>query len=376
MIRAVFVTGMQRSGTTLLDKLLASHPSISLLSQPFPRLFSDVKRRFLEGRGGGADDYPLGDLFLETRYRPQDFADYLASLALDDEALVEIFRVMEGDSGQYTRIDSERLAALLPRLPRDGFAATLAQFYRGLAHRQGATRCGGKETSCEEFAPALLAAGFAVIVALRDPRDVLASLNHGTGREHAGRLKPTLFNLRSWRKSVAVALACEGHAGFLALRYEDLVSAPARALDRIAATLEITAFPADLGRDGLFDQTGREWRGNSSFGPRDGVGDAESRQVLLPPAVARFAEAACWPELHALAYPTALTRGELTEALSTFVDPYPLERPHLASYAVRERLAEEAERLARLVQPSVEADPAYFHFERARQRLAQAVGDA
>jgi Sulfotransferase family len=47
----LFVTGMQRSGTTLLEKLLHAHPELSVLSQPFPLLFVEVKRAFLESIG-------------------------------------------------------------------------------------------------------------------------------------------------------------------------------------------------------------------------------------------------------------------------------------------------------------------------------------
>ena len=44
---ALFVTGMERSGTTLLDRLLASQRHLSMLSQPFPLLFVETKRAFL-----------------------------------------------------------------------------------------------------------------------------------------------------------------------------------------------------------------------------------------------------------------------------------------------------------------------------------------
>ena len=64
---ALFVTGAQRSGTTLLEKVLASQPGISMLSQPFPLLFVEVKRAFLRSLGND-DPYPLGHLFRERRY--------------------------------------------------------------------------------------------------------------------------------------------------------------------------------------------------------------------------------------------------------------------------------------------------------------------
>jgi hypothetical protein len=91
---------------------------------------------------------------------------------------------------------------------------------------------GGKETLWEEMLPFLLERGAAGVIILRDPRDVLASLNHGRGAEYGGRLKPTLFNIRNWRKSAAFALHLERHPRFLWLRYEDLVTRPREVLDR------------------------------------------------------------------------------------------------------------------------------------------------
>ena len=46
-----FITGMGRSGTTLLEKLLCNHKDLSVLSQPLPLVFIDLKKRFLETLG-------------------------------------------------------------------------------------------------------------------------------------------------------------------------------------------------------------------------------------------------------------------------------------------------------------------------------------
>lgn len=44
----LLVTGMLRSGTTLLEKALNVHPDIKLCYQPFPELFINTKKAFLE----------------------------------------------------------------------------------------------------------------------------------------------------------------------------------------------------------------------------------------------------------------------------------------------------------------------------------------
>src|SRR5687767_3134087 len=95
----LFLTGMQRSGTTLLERMLG------LLSQPFPLLFVEAKSDFLRGLGRSGVRYPLGHLFLEDGYRPEDFHRHLEELRFDGARLQRIFEEMQGFSGQYTRVD-------------------------------------------------------------------------------------------------------------------------------------------------------------------------------------------------------------------------------------------------------------------------------
>ncbi|HEX4966687.1 MAG TPA: sulfotransferase [Thermoanaerobaculia bacterium] len=332
---ALFVTGMQRSGTTLLDKLLANHPQISLLSQPFPLLFVEVKRRFLALLGEAEARYPLGDLFLETRYGAADLHRFLAGLALDAADLRAVFAGMAGYSGQYTRFTPERLAAALETLAPGDLAAVLAQLYRSLAQEPTAGWYGGKEALGEELLPFLLDRGFRALVIVRDPRDVLASLNHGRGPEHAGRLKPTLFNVRNWRKSAAFVLHLEDHPNFFWLRYEDLVARPREVLERISSFLAIEPFAAELLAGPLRDQEGRLWPGNSSHGERFGIETASVSRYreILPPEVARYVEAACWPELRCFGYEVDLAWEAVPEVIRGFADPYEGARPELKGCA-------------------------------------------
>ena len=63
----VFITGMARSGTTLLEKMLANHPQLSMISQPFPRLFVHAKRQFVESLGQTQPLHALEHLFRNPR---------------------------------------------------------------------------------------------------------------------------------------------------------------------------------------------------------------------------------------------------------------------------------------------------------------------
>ncbi len=340
----LFLTGMQRSGTTLLEKLLG------LLSQPFPLLFVEAKRDFLRGLGRSGVRYPLGHLFLEDGYRPEDFHRHLEELRFDGARLQRIFEEMQGFSGQYTRVDP----AAIPRLPPRGFAELLTSLYRALS------TAGSKETICEEFLPYFLDQGWRCALILRDPRDVVASLNHGRGPEYGGRLKPTVFNVRNWRKSVAYALHLEGTPGFLWLRYEDLVADPGAVLQAFGL--------------GNFE-TGeiRGWTGNSSHGERLGVSAASvgAYRKVLSPEVIRFIEAACLPEMRLLGYPVSLDVEEAPGVLRDFKEPYEITREGMESDITSE---DEVRRLELLGEddPDTATRP-WFLFERAHARLRKAL---
>ncbi len=376
-MQTILVTGMQRSGTTLLDKILGNHPRISLLSQPFPLLFVEVKRRFLRLLGERDARYPLGNLFLESRYGEEDLCRFLDGLALAAPDVRAVLAESASFSGQYTRFSPERIEAALAGLESGDLACVLAQLYGSLAHRSNACWVGGKETLWEELLPFLLDRGSAGIVILRDPRDVIASLNYGHGPEQAGRLKPTLFNVRNWRKSVAFALHLHGRPRFLWLRYEDLVARPSEALGRITDLLGVEPFGEELFTDGIRDQDGRPWAGNSSHGALRGLDPlAPSRhRGSLPPEVHRYVEATCWPELQCLGYPVDLDRAEAPAAIREFVDPYEVTRPELASYTTGplSRADEELRRWELLNKgEGSEAQP-FFLFEDVFHRLREAM---
>jgi hypothetical protein len=373
----ILVTGMQRSGTTLLDKILGNHPRISLLSQPFPLLFVEVKRRFLRFLGEQDTWYPLGNLFLESRYGETDLHRFLDGLTLAAPDVRAVVAESAGFSGQYTRFSQERIEAALARLEPGDLASVLAQLYRSLAHRSAAGWVGGKETLWEELLPFLLDRGGAGIVILRDPRDVMASLNHGHGPEKAGRLKPTLFNVRNWRKSVAFALHLQGRSQFLWLRYEDLVARPSEALGRITDLLGVQPFGEEAFADGIHDQEGRLWEGNSSHGALRGIDPlALSRhRGSLPPEVRRYVEATCWPELRCLGYPVDLDRSEIPAVIRDFVDPYEVTRPELAGYTAdpSARSAEELRRWELLRSGGAGEARPFFLFEDFFLRLREAM---
>jgi hypothetical protein len=283
---------------------------------------------------------------------------------------------MSGFSGQYTHFAGPDIERFLQEFEPAGFAAALAGLYRFFAHRPEARLSGAKETICEEFLPYLVRRGWAAVVVVRDPRDVIASLDTGRGAEFAGRPKPLLFNLRNWRKSVAFALALDGQPGFVRVRYEDLVARPLDTLRGVTEALGLEPFPAGAFSGGIRDQTGALWEGNSSHGRRDGVSEASvGTQARLPAGVVRFIEAACLPELDCLGYPRAVTPAEAPAILDGFRQaPDAITgRPGMAAYADFTAVSRaERRRLELLANASPEESERFFILPGVRERLAAA----
>lgn len=373
---ALFITGAQRSGTTLLEKVLGRQEGINILSQPFPLLFVEAKREFVRSIGCGNDRYPLGHLFREAIDDRDAFDRFLQRWRTSVEELRKIFAEMADYSGQYTKFPDDVLNDALSRMSEDiDFAAVVASLDRLLAPPSPRSQWfGSKETICEEFVPHLLDRGFRCAIILRDPRDLIASLNHGRGHEFGGEIKPTLFNIRNWRKSVAFALAMESHPRFDWCRYEDLVRCPGDVLTRLASRLGLGDFDTACLNGEIVDETGGTWRGNSSHGDRSGISSASigTHRGVMPPAAVQLIEAACLPEMQLLGYRTSLTRSDAFGVLAELAEPYSNVRPDMEEDAASaENAAVERERLAHVTEPPGAGSSHWFLFQATHTRLRE-----
>ncbi len=290
----VVVTGAYRSGTTLLDRLLHEHPAASVVPQPMPYLWIAAKRRFLASIGHD-DPYPFGHLFLEDRYRPEELASFLDAQLLTDGDVAGLIDSMRSYSGVMTPevfdVASDLQGGTLLEIHHQ--AVSLLAERLG---RHGARVVGSKEILLEELAPWLSGCGVAVIVVLRDPRGMLASLVGGD--QWTGRLRPTLLALRTWRKSAAYALALAGDPSVAVVRYEDLLGPGAVVPPRVWSTLGLESPTSSAAAP-------EGWDGNTSYAtpPASAAQAAERAAEVLGSEVAAYVEAVCWPELRALGYP-------------------------------------------------------------------------
>ncbi len=261
----VFVAGLERSGTSLLFALLASHPNISMTRR------TNFWRYFVDQYGDLADDGHLDQCLAKMR-------QYKRLVVLD--------------------IDFDRLRDEFVAGPRT-YARLYSLMQAQVAQRRGKTRWGDKSLNIEQHADRLLAdyPNAEILHIVRDPRDRLASVLTRWKRRRGDVGAGTA----AWLWSIRLA---ERHvrrypSQYRIVRYETLVADPEAELREICSFIgedyheEMTTMIGG----GRFHDEGS----NSSYGSREqGVISTDSirkyEKVLSPIQVA-FIQAVAGAEM-------------------------------------------------------------------------------
>jgi hypothetical protein len=212
---AIFVGGMPRSGTSLMRAILDAHPDVAM----FP-----------------------GELPLWRHLAPVHAGLDLGRAAARDRlirALVSHPSVKRaGDA-----IDGRALAATLAAEPAVRLGTVFAHALRQCADRAGKPRWGVKDPRSEFHADRILAElpAASMVHMIRDPRDVLASQRATWGRA----AQHIVSTVADWRRSADIARRRQG-AGYVVVRYEDLVAEPAQVVGRVCRALGLDYRPEML----------------------------------------------------------------------------------------------------------------------------------
>jgi hypothetical protein len=276
-----FVTGMIRSGTTLLASLVSQMKEVRCLSDQNFEVFLDAKRKFLSSLR--IEEYHLLSHYFPVKYHP-----------------VELCRFLENTHFAESYSES---------LPDTGNAA------------------GRKEVLCEEFIPFFLKKGVKVIQIIRDPRDVIASIHLGRGSEFAGAHRPVLFDLRNWRKSVAFAIEAEGHPCFRMVKYEDLVQNPEDEIRKLADFLQTDYDYQASSGDKIPENSSFDFHNRGIYKSAIGTGIR-----LLPVELIKFTESVCFPEMVWLGYPVSENKQDFSQIIQSFSDPFIITRKEFSDF--------------------------------------------
>jgi hypothetical protein len=300
----IFIAGLERSGTSLIFALLASHPNIAMTRR------TNLWTHFYEQYGDLGDDANLERcITMMMRYRR------LQLLQPDREQLVEEFRAGPRTYG--------RLFALLEE-----------QY----ASRLGKPRWGDKSLNTERYVDAIVDAypQARIIHMLRDPRDRYASsktrwevrrggIGAGTA-EWLASARTADRNLARYPENVQV------------LRYEDLATEPERSLRSVCAFIDEPFAEEMFTLDGA--PVFRDKGANSSYGARSARTISASsvgkyRSVLTPSDIA-FVHMVAADEMARFGYDADPQPFTPPARLRFMIGNVPLECCRLLAWRVRE----------------------------------------
>jgi hypothetical protein len=299
----VFVAGLERSGTSLMFALLASHPSIAMTRR------TNLWTHFYEQYGDLSVPRNLDRcLDMMTRYKR------LVVLEPDPVRLRREFLAGEASYGRLFGLLEEQYA-----------------------QRLGKPRWGDKSLNTERYADPIFTAypGARVLHMVRDPRDRFSSslVRWKTRRGGVG------AGTAEWLSSVRLAERNQRRYPdrYRIVRYESLVGKPEEMLREICAFIGEEYTPEMLSMDGggSFAEAS-----NSSYGRRDpGIISTDSigrfRDVLSPRQIASI-QSLARGEMSSLGYELEPVPFSVTSRLRLLAADLPLEYGRVITWRTRE----------------------------------------
>jgi len=327
MSKHFLITGTPRSGTTLIEKLVHSHPMLEVFSQPFPLLYIEGKKRFYTKIGHKENFCYLNHMFKEELYSIEQFKQFLAQDKLSKSDVLEVLLSMKDNTMQSTKISDPEL--LCNQIKLGSIDSILNQLFNKLSSDKSSF-IGSKEILNEEYIPFLIESGYKVILIIRDPRDVLSSMNKGRGELYYGDIRPTLFNIRNWRKSVAYAVEFEDNENFLFVQYENLVENPIDELNRVFNFLNVSKISSDYFSEAIKSQDGNEWKSNSSFVSTNNISKASigTYKKELDEITIKYIETIAGPEMIYLGYLNSIPKN-YEDRINSFKEPFSITREEI-----------------------------------------------
>lgn len=307
-MKSLFVTGMFRSGTTLLAKMMDAHREVAFASDPYRPFFNHL-RDAAAARAGLSEHIPvqspLNAYFadeIQSRVR-QAVQDFDLKNPISPDQREQLVSIMQKAGEPYAPKLTRRMGEIRGKDYRSLFESMLA-LVANIYGKAGARAVGFKEVWCTEFAGMLLHhfPEMKVILMVRDPRAVCAS-NHAKDEKY-----PWLFLTRQWRKLALFAWRFaqdpETKDRVFLLRYEDLIGKPEETSKRMCSFLDIDFDPVMTDGSCFRDGDGNPWTQNSSYGSGQGISTAyaEKWKSVLNPQEIRHIELLCDPDMKLFGY--------------------------------------------------------------------------
>ena len=309
-----FITGMFRSGTTLLARMLHTHKNIVCASDPYRPFFNYFRYHLTQNLDKNIAPYdPLGDYFAKDQI---DLFNTIQNSTLELEFPVE----QESDRllnkiQAHGKLFSPKIIDNLEEIQ----GTTFKEIYNYLLsyvpkyYGQGREKCEGtKEVWTTEFVAPLAKTypNRKFILVVRDPRAVAASKNVKEDKY------PWLFLIRQWRKLAILTWVYNNRSDFkdrvLLVKYEELVKFPTDTAEQMCDFLNIKLDERILKPSNFVDGKGEKWLQNTSYKNKKASFNTDSvdkwKDVLQPKEI-KFIEKLCFSEMNLFGYQFAEAKG-------------------------------------------------------------------
>jgi hypothetical protein len=308
LMRPVFVAGPDRSGTTLMFALLASHPDLSMTRRT--NMWRYFHRRY-------------GDLG-----NPANL-----DRCLDEMMRYRRMRHLEPDEARIRR----EFAAGPPTYGR-----LFALFHAHHAQQVAKPRWGDKSLHNEHFATAIFSEfpEARIVHMIRDPRDRYASVRRRNGQE----LSRVGAATGRWLQSTRAALRHRERYPdrYLIVRYEDLTRAPHETMRMVCEFIGVDYDPDMMQMNELPEL--RDSGGNSSFGDME-PGAISVRAIgryrsVVPPCDVQFIQLVAGRAMARMGYQRDSVRLEGRERIRYGAWELPINSMRMVGWMTQARFGE------------------------------------
>lgn len=267
--KKIIVTGIFRSGTTLLTRMLAAHSDMFVTYQPITPLFRLARNKYVNSyMNKDMSTLPIGIDYFADESEENEFKKNILNITFSaDEKKFMNEEIRHNLNQEPNEKPQFLLDSQFDESQYMKFNDILDYYYD--LHQKFVPQkniIGIKEVWVEEFIePLITQNNFYCLHIVRDPRAIYASRNTGKYLKDRNNKKyPIMFFILSWRRTFNYYQKLKMMKQYKLLRYEDLVAQVESKAKEICEFLD-TPFDPDMTDPSLYiGGDGKPWKANST----------------------------------------------------------------------------------------------------------------
>lgn len=319
----ILITGMVRSGTTLLSRAIDAHSKIATPPDPYFAFFrafrNEIYNNYIDDFN---DDKALSDNFFKQNLEPRrEIRESTLDRKINNQDLDKI----KSNMIDFTKPNSPLIIPHIKDIEADTYKELYIKMMEIINAVYGDNKTewtGFKQIWVEEFVTPLLETfpNMKTVQIIRDPRAIIASRTKTT---HLSHNYPLYFMLKHWRKSFAYALYNSHHYPdrFKLIRYEDLIEKPEVTMSEITGFIGLKYESDTINPDSYRDGKGNSWSDNSAYNSTNKITSKykDKWKDILSKKEVQYVEDLCRIEMDKLNYKTK-TESDIKKSLFYNID--------------------------------------------------------